>query len=94
MKKVIVACGGAVATSTMAAEEIKDLCSEHNIVIEIVQCRVNEIDTYLTDEVVLICTTAKVDRTFGETPLFHGMPFISGVGVNELKDKMLTVLQN
>ena len=25
-RKVIVACGGAVATSTMAAEEIKELC--------------------------------------------------------------------
>ncbi|MCG6461306.1 PTS galactitol transporter subunit IIB, partial [Vibrio parahaemolyticus] len=57
MKKVIVACGGAVATSTMAAEEIKDLCNDNDISIEIVQCRVNEIDTYLTDEVVLICAT-------------------------------------
>ncbi|KIF54337.1 PTS galactitol transporter subunit IIB [Vibrio owensii] len=92
MKKVIVACGGAVATSTMAAEEIKDLCEENNIEIEIVQCRVNEIDTYITDEVTLICTTAKVDRTFGELPLFHGMPFISGVGADELKEKMLAVL--
>ncbi|HFO7031548.1 TPA: PTS galactitol transporter subunit IIB, partial [Escherichia coli] len=25
-RKIIVACGGAVATSTMAAEEIKELC--------------------------------------------------------------------
>ncbi|PJC86791.1 PTS galactitol transporter subunit IIB [Vibrio sp. HA2012] len=94
MKKVIVACGGAVATSTMAAEEIKELAEENGIGIEIVQCRVNEIDTYLNEDVVLICTTAKVDRTFGETPLFHGMPFISGVGADELKDKMLAVLNN
>ncbi|GAL35424.1 PTS galactitol transporter subunit IIB [Vibrio maritimus] len=92
MKKVIVACGGAVATSTMAAEEIKDLCEEHNVDIEIVQCRVNEIDTYICDEVSFICTTAKVDRTFGDIPLFHGMPFISGVGADELKEKMLAVV--
>lgn len=92
MKKAIVACGGAVATSTMAAEEIKDLCADNNIDIEIVQCRVNEIDTYINEDVVFICTTAKVDRTFGELPLFHGMPFISGVGADALKEKMLTVL--
>ena len=91
MKKVIVACGGAVATSTMAAEEIKDLCADNNIDIEIVQCRVNEIDTYISDEVALICTTAKVDRTFGEIPLFHGMPFISGVGDDELRAQILEV---
>lgn len=92
MKKVIVACGGAVATSTMAAEEIKDLCAEKNIQIEIIQCRVNEIETYLDDDVALICTTAKVDRTFGDTPLFHGMPFISGVGIDKLKASILAVL--
>lgn len=43
-RKVIVACGGAVATSTMAAEEIKELCADHNIELDLVQCRVNEIE--------------------------------------------------
>ncbi len=58
-RKIIVACGGAVATSTMAAEEIKELCQSHNIPVELIQCRVNEIETYM-DGVHLICTTAKV----------------------------------
>lgn len=91
-RKVIVACGGAVATSTMAAEEIKDLCEENGITVEIVQCRVNEIETYM-DGVDLICTTAKVDRTFGDIPVVHGMPFISGVGIDALQDKILTILK-
>jgi PTS system galactitol-specific IIB component len=39
-RKVIVACGGAVATSTMAAEEIKELCEAHHIELDLVQCRV------------------------------------------------------
>lgn len=43
-RKIIVACGGAVATSTMAAEEIKELCQNHNIPVELIQCRVNEIE--------------------------------------------------
>ena len=46
-RKIIVACGGAVATSTMAAEEIKELCQNHNIPVELIQCRVNEIETYM-----------------------------------------------
>ena len=81
-RKIIVACGGAVATSTMAAEEIKELCQNHNIPVELIQCRVNEIETYM-DGVHLICTTAKVD----------GMPFISGVGIEALQNKILTILQ-
>ena len=73
-RKIIVACGGAVATSTMAAEEIKELCEANNISVELVQCRVNEIETYM-DGVDLICTTAKVDRTFGDIPVVHAVHF-------------------
>lgn len=56
-RKVIVACGGAVATSTMAAEEIKELCDANHIELDLVQCRVTEIETYM-DGADLICTTA------------------------------------
>lgn len=91
-KKVIVACGGAVATSTLAEEEIKELCAENNIPLELVQCRVNEIGSYI-DDVDLICTTAKISQTYGDIPIVHGMPFVSGVGIDELKDKILVILR-
>ena len=55
------------------------------------QCRVNEIETYM-DGAHLICTTARVDRTFGDIPVVHGMPFISGVGIEELQQKILNIL--
>ncbi|HAH0520034.1 TPA: PTS galactitol transporter subunit IIB, partial [Escherichia coli] len=41
----------------------------------------------------LICTTAKVERSFGDIPLVHGMPFVSGVGIEALQNKILTILQ-
>ena len=90
-RKIIVACGGAVATSTLAAQEIQELCDEHHIALELVQCRVNEIETYLHG-VDLICTTARVDRSFGDIPVVHGMPFVSGVGIDALRQKILTLL--
>ena len=62
------------------------------IPVELIQCRVNEIETYM-DGVHLICTTAKVDRSFGDIPLVHGMPFISGIGIEALQNKILTILQ-
>ena len=81
-----------MTVAVMAAEEIKELCQNHNIPVELIQCRVNEIETYM-DGVHLICTTAKVDRSFGDIPLVHGMPFISGVGIEALQNKILTILQ-
>ena len=91
-KKIIVACGGAVATSTLAAEEIKELCKENNIDLDLVQCRINEINTFI-DDVDLICTTARMDQTFGNIPVVHGMPFVSGVGIEQLKEKILSILK-
>ena len=83
-KKVIVACGGAVATSTIAAKN-------NGIDIDICQVRISEIESNL-DGACLIVTTSKVKRDFG-VPLITGMPFISGVGVAKTEKAILEVLQ-
>lgn len=89
-KKVIVACGGAVATSTVAANKIVELCKKNNVDIEICQVRISEIESNLPAE--LIVTTSKVRRDFG-VPLITGMPFISGMGVEKTEAAILKVLQ-
>lgn len=91
-EKVIVACGGAVATSTVAANAIRELCAAHNIPVEILQIRMNEIENQL-DGVDLIVTTMRVKKDFGK-PYVNGMPFLSGVRVEETEQKILDVLQN
>ena len=90
-KKVIVACGGAVATSTVAANKVVELCKNNNVDIEICQVRISEIESNLPAD--LIITTSKVKRDFG-VPLLTGMPFISGVGVEKTEAKILKVLRD
>lgn len=90
-KKVIVACGGAVATSTIAANKVVDLCKKNNIDVEICQVRISEIESYLSGA-VLIVPTSKVKRDYG-IPVITGMPFISGVGVEKTEAAILKVLQ-
>ncbi|CEI82064.1 PTS galactitol transporter subunit IIB [Oceanobacillus oncorhynchi subsp. incaldanensis] len=91
MKKVLVACGGAVATSTVAANKIRALLKENNIDADVSQCRVSELGSKVsgTD---LIVTTAKVDKDYG-VPVIHGLAFISGVGLDKTKKEILEVLQ-
>ena len=55
-KKVIVACGGAVATSTVAANAVVDLAKENGIDVEIAQVRISEIESNLPAD--LIVTTS------------------------------------
>lgn len=92
MKKVIVACGGAVATSTVAANRIKDLCKENKIDLDLVQCRISEIDSHIsgTD---LICTTMKIKKSYGEIPILTVMGFISGINEEKLENDILSILK-
>ena len=71
-KKIIVACGGAVATSTIAAKKVADLCRQNGIDAEICQVRISEIESNLSGA---------------------GMPFISGIGVENTEEAVLKVLQ-
>lgn len=89
-KKVIVACGGAVATSTVAANKVVELCKKNNVDVEICQVRISEIESNLPAD--LIVTTSKVKRDFG-VPLLTGMPFISGVGVEKTEANILKILR-
>ena len=91
-KKVIVACGGAVATSTIAANHIVDLCKKNGIDVDICQIRISEIQSNL-DNCKLIDTTSKVRRDYG-VPLITGMPFISGIGVDKTEKAILDVLKD
>ena len=91
MKKIIVACGGAVATSTVAANAIKELCAKHNIPIEILQIRMTEIESNL-DGVDLIVTTMRIKKDFGK-PYVNGMPFLSGINVEAAEEKLLSYLR-
>lgn len=81
--KIIVVCGGVVVIFMMVVEEIKELCQNYNIFFELIQCWVNEIEIYM-DGVYLICIIVKVDCSFGDILLVHGMFFIFGIGIEVL----------
>ncbi|MFT8319104.1 MAG: PTS galactitol transporter subunit IIB [Sporolactobacillus sp.] len=90
MKKILVACGGAVATSTVAANKIRELCKREHIQADVEQCRVSELASK-KEGIDLIVTTARVDRDFG-VPVIHGIAFISGIGVDKTEKKIVDVL--
>lgn len=90
MKNIIVACGGAVATSTLAAEHIRDLCKQHNIPATVSQHRISELGS-VAGTADLIVTTAKISRNYG-VPVVHGIAFVSGVNVEATEAKILEIL--
>lgn len=90
-KRIIVACGGAIATSTVAANRIRELLKANGINGEVKQTRITELDAE-KDGADLIVTTAKVKKEYG-VPTIHGVAFISGIGIDKLEQQILDALK-
>lgn len=90
-KRIIVACGGAIATSTVAANRIRELLKKNGIDGEVKQTRITELESE-KDGADLIVTTAKVKKDYG-VPTLHGIAFISGIGMEKLEQEILDVLK-
>lgn len=92
MKKIIVACGGAVATSTVAADAIRDLCKNNGIQADVVQMRVIEIANNLNG-VDLVVMTMRIKPNF-DVPYVNGMAFLTGINKEATEEKILSYLKD
>ena len=61
-KRVIIACGNGVATSTVVASKVKDYCAANGVSIEVTQCRMIELHDK-ADDYDLVVTTGKSTRS-------------------------------
>lgn len=70
-KRVIIACGNGVATSTVVAAKVKDYCAANGVSIDVTQCRMIELHDK-ADDYDLVVTTGKFSDPDIKTPLHHG----------------------
>lgn len=91
-KRIIVACGGGIATSTLIVSRLKDILTNNNIDAEIIQCRVSEIDSHNAN-VDLIVSSANLKKDYG-VPTLQALSFISGVGIDKTTEEIVKILKN
>lgn len=92
MKKILVACGTGMATSTMIAERVKEFLQTEGIAVSTTQCILNEVRDK-ADNFDLVITSMKIETDF-KTPCLVGTPFLIGIGEDVLKEKILTLLKD
>ncbi|HDO1355917.1 TPA: PTS sugar transporter subunit IIB [Aeromonas veronii] len=90
MKKVLLACGTGMSTSTIIAQRLQKYLSEQGVNITTFQCSLNEIP-YNCSEMDLIVTSMKVDKDYG-IPTLNGAPLLIGINDDELKWQIKTLL--
>ena len=89
-KRVLVACGTAIATSTHVADRLMREFAARGIDAQITQIRVSEIAAY-ADGADVVVTTALLTPSYG-IPVVSGVPFLTGRGEDEALRQVLQAL--
>ena len=92
-KTVIVSCGTAIATSTVAAKAIEEACKEAGIDVITKQCKAAEIKIYLEQGADLIVTTSQMRFDPG-IPVVKGLAFLTGIGTEAVVNEILDILRD
>ena len=92
-KTVIVSCGTAIATSTVAAKAIEEACKEAGIDVITKQCKAAEIPVLLEQGADLIVTTSQMRFDPG-IPVVKGLPFLTGIGIEAVVKEIIDILSD
>lgn len=92
MKKVLVACGNGIATSTVVAQKIRDICQENGIDIVVTQCKLLEVDSK-ADGFDLLVTTGVFRGGDVAVPVIGAISLLTGFGEEETMEEIVNVLR-
>lgn len=91
VKKVLVACGTAVATSTVVANALEEEMKEHGILITTRQCKVTEVPSLIADFDLVVSTT-RVPPNLPK-PSVVTLAFLTGIGKAEVIEQIVKILK-
>ncbi|MCT1901566.1 PTS sugar transporter subunit IIB [Oceanobacillus sojae] len=92
MKKVIVACGGGIATSTLIADKVRQALDEAGIDYQLTQTTLSEL-VYENSDADLIVTSMRVESDFG-VPSLSGAGFLTGINEEAIKEQIISALSD
>ena len=92
MKKIVVACGAGIATSTVAIQKLKAGFEKRGLLnkVSFTQCTVAELPGKVNGHDMVV-TTAQFSQKV-DIPVVSGLPFITGLGVEKLIDNIVETL--
>ncbi|MCS7249256.1 MAG: PTS sugar transporter subunit IIB [Anaerolineales bacterium] len=91
VKRILVACGTAIATSTLVAVQIQEEMAKRGLTVETRQCKATEVPSYAQD-VDLIVSTTPVPQNLGK-PVIQTLAFLTGVGKEEVLSQIEKILK-
>lgn len=92
LKRVIVACGSGVATSQTVASKVADLLEERGIMADVEAVDIKSLDLYIKTCDVYVSITPTTTSDF-DVPVISGIPFLTGVGIDEALEEVIKAIK-
>jgi PTS system galactitol-specific IIB component len=91
-KVVLVACGTAIATSTVVAKAIEEACKQAGIRVSTRQCKAAEVMSMIHGA-DLVVTTTPLPKNLG-VPVIQGLAFLTGIGKDQVLKQIIETLKS
>ncbi len=92
MKRVLVACGNGIATSTIVATKIREKCEENGIAVTVTQCKLLEVESKAADFDLLV-TTGKFTGGNVSIPVVGAISLLTGIGEEATLEEIIAKLK-
>jgi PTS system galactitol-specific IIB component len=89
-KRILVACGTAIATSTVVARKIEEELAKRDIPVETTQCKASEVKSKIDGHDLVVATTFVSDT--GDIPVIQTVSFLTGIGIDADIEKIVGYL--
>lgn len=94
MKKILVACGAGVVTSTSAMNKLQEELAKRGISEDkytLGQSSVAQVES-LAPEYDLVITTTQYDNDAIKVPVINGLPLLTNIGIDSVIDEVINKL--
>ncbi|MBE9387823.1 PTS sugar transporter subunit IIB [Vagococcus salmoninarum] len=92
MKRVLIACGNGIATSTVVASKVKEYLMSQGVEVTTNQTKLMEVTSKVQDYDLLV-TTGQFEGQTGNVPVVKGMPILTGINSEETMEEILSYLK-
>ncbi|MBY4797755.1 PTS sugar transporter subunit IIB [Collinsella sp. AGMB00827] len=92
MKKILLACGSGICTSTAVNKKVEEMLNSKGFAgqFEITQCKVSEAPAKSANYDFLIATTMAPAGL--KCPYVNGIPYLTGVGVDAAEQEIVRLM--
>ncbi|MCO7125351.1 PTS sugar transporter subunit IIB [Sporolactobacillus shoreicorticis] len=91
MKRILVACGNGIATSTVVATKIREAASERNLPVTVNQCKLMEVESMASDY-DLVVTSGQFGGTV-TVPVVTAISLLTGIGEDETIEEIMNFVK-